>query len=599
MLAIFFRIWGILNPRDKAYFFLLLAMMALGALLEVVGIGLLVPLVAMVQDPEPFLKNPFIGRVYQLSGIASLREFLMAACAAVLCLFFFKNVYQVFLIWVQNRFLYGRYVRKSRQMFQLYLQRPYAFHLRQNTAQLLRNMQLVQPSITSVLLPFLFLATDAMTIIAIVVLLLWVDPFTSLTALLGLGGVVGVTYWVIRRRVGILGHNMTRELTGMIQQIQQALGSMKETRVLCREDYFLKQFTSHLIPFSTASRFNSFITQLPRYINETAVMAFVLVLLMLAIATHRGTEAFLTLGLFAVATIRLLPSLSRIGGSLSSIRFYSANLNEIYPDLVESKNLTKQTTERADSPRRPLSRELRFEEVCFQYEGASVPALHNISLVIQANQSVAFVGPSGAGKTTAADLLLGLYTPTSGRITVDGEDIITNLRSWQRNIGYVPQQIFLSDASIRENVAFGLETEVIDDAAVLRALRMAQLEEFVLKLPDGLSTPVGERGTRLSGGQRQRIGIARALYHDPDVLVLDEATAALDNETEAAFIESVRELAGKKTMILIAHRLTTIEHCDTVFYLSNGRLAGKGAFQQLLQENHDFARMARRPPLSD
>ena len=314
---------------------------------------------------------------------------------------------------------------------------------------------------------------------------------------------------------------------------------------------------------------------------------------MLAISSNHGTEAFLTLGLFAVAAIRLLPSLSRIGGSLSTIKFYSANLNEIFPDLLESKDLPGIIVNEDQVTRHPLRRELRFDRVTFSYEETQLPALHELSLSILPMQSVAFVGPSGAGKTTAVDLLLGLYKPTGGQIAVDGDNIHENLRAWQRNIGYVPQQIFLADASVRENVGFGIERERIDDAAVLRALRMAQLEEFVLAMPGGLDAPVGERGTRLSGGQRQRIGIARALYHDPDVLVLDEATAALDNETEAAFIESIRTLAGKKTMILIAHRLTTVEHCDTIFFLKNGRLALEGTFSELLAASEEFRSFAR------
>ncbi len=594
MFAVFFRLWTILNARDRAFFFFLLVLMAVGALLEVLGIGLLVPVVAMAQDPPRWMHNAVIAQAYALSGASDPRGFLLMACAGVLGIFLVKNAYQGVLLWIQNRFLYSRYVRKSLQMFQLYLERPYAFHLRQNTAQLLRNMQLVQPAVTGILLPFLFLVTDAMIVVAVVVLLLWTDPLTSVAAFASLGGVVGLTFLVVRRRLGSLGAVQTRELGGMLLTIQQALGSMKETRVLCREAYFQDEFARHLVPYSHASQENSFLGGLPRNINESAAVSVVMVLLMLAIGANRGAEAFVMLGLFAVAAIRLLPSLTRIGGSLSTIKFYTANLNEIFQDLVESKNLPGRIDARDDAARHPLRRELSFEEVTFRYEGASSPALDRLSLSIRPNESVAFVGPSGAGKTTAADLLLGLYEPTGGRILVDDSDIRENLRAWQKNIGYVPQQIFLSDASVRENVAFGIEPDRIDDAAVRRALRMAQLEDFVNSLPGGLDSPVGERGARLSGGQRQRIGIARALYHDPDVLVLDEATAALDNETEAAFMESVRSLSGKKTLIMIAHRLTTVENCNRIFFLKCGRLELEGTFPQLLAASEEFRSFARR-----
>jgi len=594
MFSIFLRIWVILSRRERGYFILLLAMMAFGAFLEVAGIGMLVPVVAMVQDAEPFLKNPAIARIYEISGARDPRTFLIAACSVILGVFLVKNFYQIFSIWAQNRFLYDRLLRISRQMFQLYLERPYAVHNRYNSAQLIRNIQIIPQAIGNTLMPFMYLATDAMIILAVAALLFWKDPLTCFSALIGLGGVAGATYLVIRRRLATLGGQLTQGLTGMLQQVQQALGSSKETRVLCREDFFHDQFVHHFIPYNEASRKNSFFSQIPRYINETSAVTFVLILLMLAISTDRGPEAFLTLGLFTVAAIRLLPSLSRIGGALASIRFYTPSLNDIYQDLLLSKDLSGTIQKCSHTKRRQLQHELRFENVCFFYEDAKGPALENVSFMIRPNESVAFVGSSGAGKTTAVDLLLGLYQPTSGRITVDGVDIYRDLKSWKKNIGYVPQQIYLSDASILENVAFGIENEFIYEEAVCRALRMAQLESFIATLPQGLNTQVGERGVRLSGGQRQRIGIARALYHDPDVLVLDEATAALDNETESAFMESIQTLSGKKTLILIAHRLTTVEKCDNIFFLDRGKIVAEGKFESLVKDNLDFARLARR-----
>jgi ABC-type multidrug transport system fused ATPase/permease subunit len=593
MLKIFLRIWSLLTFRDRTWFVLLLGAMALAAALEVLGIGLLVPIVAMTQDPTLFLQNRYIAAAYKWSGAQSEKEFMLLACAALLGLFLVKNAYQAALVWAQNRFLFNRVERKARQLFQLYLQRPFAFHLRQNSAQLLRNMQLVQPAISSVLLPFLYLATDAMVILAILGLLLWNDPVVSLVSFLALGAVVGGTYLAVRRHLGQLGQVQTRELAAIIQHIQQALGSMKETRVLCRESFFHSSYASHLAPYIHAVRSNSFVSQLPRFINEAAAVTLVLVLLMIAVAGGRGPEFFLTLGFFAVAAIRLLPSLTRIGGSLATIKFYSANLDEIVSDLRDSMRMPGQLRDESDPERLQLQNSISFRDVSFTYENAHTPALRSLNLKIEHLQSVAFVGPSGAGKTTAVDLLLGLYEPSAGEIQVDGRNIHAHLRAWQRNIGYVPQQIYLSDASIRDNVAFALPADAIDDQAVWRALAMAQLDEFVRGLSHGLDTMVGERGARLSGGQRQRIGIARALYHDPQVLVLDEATAALDNETEAAFIDSIRSLAGRKTIIFIAHRLSTVMHCDRIFYLKQGEVVLQGTFDQLLESSEDFRRFAK------
>ena len=594
MLFIFQRIWSIFNTRDRAYFILLLFLMAVGALLEILGIGLLVPVVAMVQDPVPLLRNEKIAWFYSISGARSPENFLLMACIGILALFIFKNGYQIFLIWIQNRFLFSRYVRKSRQLFQLYLQRPYYFHINQNSAKLLRNMQIIQPALTNVILPFLYLATDVMIVFAIIVLLLCNNPYATLFASVSLGTVVGVTYLIVRHKLGILGIQQANEQGSMILQIQQALGSMKETRILCRERIFYDHFTNHLLPYSQSSAQNLFIAQLPRYTNETAGVSFVLVLLVLAIYSNRGTTAFITLGLFAIATIRLLPSLSRIGGSLNSIKFYSAHLNEIFTDLFKSKNLSGIMQSEAEMTRYPILHELKFDRISFSYENNKARVLNDVTLTIRKMQTVAFVGPSGSGKTTAVDLLLGLHTPCEGRILVDGMDIQNNIRSWRRNIGYVPQQIYLADASIRQNVAFGIETSEINDKAVLRSLRIAQLDNFVKGLPGGLNAQIGEHGVRLSGGQRQRIGIARALYHDPEILVLDEATAALDNETEAYFMKSIHELSGRKTIIMIAHRLSTVENCDRIFYIKDGTILAEGTYQELVNNCNDFATFARK-----
>ena len=248
----------------------------------------------------------------------------------------------------------------------------------------------------------------------------------------------------------------------------------------------------------------------------------------------------------------------------------------------------------AEMTRYPILHELKFDRISFSYENNKARVLNDVTLTIRKMQTVAFVGPSGSGKTTAVDLLLGLHTPCEGRILVDGMDIQNNIRSWRRNIGYVPQQIYLADASIRQNVAFGIETSEINDKAVLRSLRIAQLDNFVKGLPGGLNAQIGEHGVRLSGGQRQRIGIARALYHDPEILVLDEATAALDNETEAYFMKSIHELSGRKTIIMIAHRLSTVENCDRIFYIKDGTILAEGTYQELVNNCNDFATFARK-----
>jgi ATP-binding cassette subfamily C protein len=593
-MQLLFRIWLILNPRDRMVVMLLVFFTLICALLEVFSIGLLVPVLALVQQPDQIRSIHFLQPIITAIGSPAPERFLAFLCLGLFGVFLFKNLFQALTSWLQTRFVMIRYVRKAQQLFRYYLRCPYTFHLQHNTARLLRNIQLVQPAIVSVILPIILLLTESMVIMALVSLLIYRNPTTAFSAFGILGGVVGITYLIVRRRLGELGITQTRELGELILQAHQAFGSVKETRVLCREGYFEKSYYSHLLPLGDAQLQNSFLGQFPRFVNEIAAVAFVLILL--AVFLWQGNpsqEIIITLGLFAVGALRMLPSMTRIGGSLACIRFYAANFNEICDDMIASMNYSVESPTELES-RTPLYSDIRFENVTFTYPNASSPALTRISLCIQALESVAFVGPSGAGKTTAVDLLLGLYVPSSGGIYVDGNDIHSDARSWQRNIGYVPQQIYLSDTTIRGNVAFGLPDAQIDNHAVERALEMAQLSDFLASLPEGMNTPVGEHGARLSGGQRQRIGIARALYHNPDVLVMDEATASLDNETEAAFMESIRSLLGKKSMIMIAHRLSTVEQCDKIFFLKEGKFVAEGTFKELVKDCEDFARFAGR-----
>jgi len=591
------RLWRLFSPRQRAFIAGLFVLAAAGAIFEAFSIGLLVPVMALVQQPGLIHKNAVLQAAYTWSGSLSDGAFLSMLCVALLALFIFKNAYLAALLWVQNRFIYARYRQKAAELFRFYLQSPYTFHLGRNTAHLLRNVQSVLSVMNGVFLPMLQMLTEALVVVALLGLLIWNDPATSLVAAGCLGAAVGATYILIRRRLRKLGEIGQGENALLIQAVNQSLGSVKETKVLGREQFFERSFEEHLAPFSHANRQHSFLVQLPRYVSELAAVGLVLGLLWFALRAGQAPErVFVTLGLFAVAAGRLMPSMTRISSSLAVIRFHSAYLDEIYPDLIAAAKLPPRPDPRlleGQNDAIPFTGEISLRDLTFRYEGSNQPAVFDLSLTIRSLESVAFVGPSGAGKTTAVDLLLGLYPPESGSILVDGRDIQEDIRAWQNTIGYVPQQIYLCDSSIRENIAFGIDPREIDEAAVRRALEMSQLDDFVASHPGGLGTFVGERGIRLSGGQRQRIGIARALYHDPGVLVMDEATAALDNETENAFMRSLEVLSGKKTMILIAHRLTTVEHCDRLFFLKDGRLVAQGTFPELLETNEDFRAFAR------
>lgn len=588
------KLWRIFSLRHRVIFLILLVLAGIGAILEVFSIGVLVPVLAFVQQPQKLLDYSVIRKIYDALGYSSPRDFLSLICLSLIALFILKNIYLSIQLWAQHRFIYNRYIQKSNDLFRFYLRSPYTFHLTRNTAQLLRNMQGVFSVMTGVLLPLFYVFTEIFVVSALLIFLLVNDFLTSVLAACWLGAVVGVTYLFIRRRQQSLGEIQKREHGAQIQDVNQALGSVKESKVLCREEFFERSFDSHIRQFASANRLHSLISQTPRFVNEVAVIALVLGLLWFSLRSDRPSEAvFITLGLFAVAAARLMPSMTRISSSLAVVRFYSPNLDEIYEDLLAVVNGPDLPQEIGPQKRLHLEKEIRFDNIRLTYAGAERAAVDGLSLSIRALESVAFVGPSGAGKTTAVDILLGLYDLEGGRITVDGHDIHEDIRAWQRAIGYVPQHIYLSDASIRENVAFGVDAASIDEAAVLRALSMAQLDELVATLPQGLDTFVGERGVRLSGGQRQRIGIARALYHEPEVLVMDEATSALDNETELSLIRALDGLTGKKTIILIAHRLSTVQHCDRIFFLKEGRLAADGTYAELLEKSEEFRKFAR------
>ena len=373
----------------------------------------------------------------------------------------------------------------------------------------------------------------------------------------------------------------------------QGLGSIKETLIRGNQGFFHNNYKKHFSQFIRSLRFQQIATQSPRYYIETIVM--ILIVVLLGIYVKKGVEPqkiVVTLSLFAVAAVRLIPSLNRISGSITKIRFYIPGLNEVYGDIVQCSELSLLKTNVKPIEILKIQRQIEVSEVEYQYGISAELAINKVTFNIPRNATVGFVGASGAGKTTIIDIVLGLLTPQKGEILVDGVDIQKNLFSWQKQIGYIPQQIYLMDSSIRLNVAFGIPESEIDEEQVWHSLKLAQLDEVVHSLPNKLDTVIGEHGARLSGGQRQRIGIARALYHDPEVLVMDEATAALDNNTEREFMQALHNLSGEKTILIIAHRLTTVKDCDKIIFFKEGKIEDEGTYDELIVKNSDFKNMA-------
>ncbi len=427
--------------------------------------------------------------------------------------------------------------------------------------------------------PTLVLLTDGLVAVALFTLLIVIEPVGTLITIVTFGVGAFAFQKLTRKRIDKWGDEKNTHDGMILQHLQQGLGGAKDVKILGREGEFLAQHEKHLNESLRISRIYTVLQSVPRaWMEILTITGLSALVISMVLQKQSFAEIVPTLGLFAAAAFRVMPSINRLLGSLQTLIFSRAIISSVFedfkldaPDTPENKTVT------------PFKDQLELRNLGFQYPTAVRPSLRDVSLVVRRGEAVGFVGPSGAGKSTLVDVILGLFAPTSGSVLVDGVDIQDNLRNWQNQIGYVPQTIYLTDDTLRRNVAFGLGDENIDELAVVEAIRLAQLEEFVASLPDKLGTVVGERGVRLSGGQRQRIGIARALYHNPSVLVLDEATSSLDTPTEHGVMQAVQALQGSKTVIIVAHRLSTVEYCDRLYRIEDSCLTEQGTFDEVVK----------------
>ncbi|TQS74315.1 ABC transporter ATP-binding protein [Ornithinibacillus gellani] len=577
------------NKKEKKRLLLLLFMMVFAALFETLGIGLIVPFIGIVTNPEMILENRGLHVVYQFLHFQSTTAFTVFAVVCLLLVFLLKNLYLMLFNYVQLRIILNQQVKLSRELFKAYLIKPYTFHLQRNSAELLRNVNQEVPNVfQGIIMSSFQLFTELLVIACIMILLLIVSPVATLTASVLLGGSVVVFFTILRKKISALGKEQQRVSGAMIQWVNQGLGASKEVKVSGKERFFIQAYTSQNQVRANNSRYMKMLELVPRLFIETLLVSIVLITMLIIVFQGTSTsELISTMALFAMAAFRLMPSITRVVALITTIRYSQPSLAVVYADLFHhdrEEPINKQPTI-INSRDKAYRDAIRLQHVHFRYPGQMAYAVNDISLTIPIGQSVAFIGESGAGKTTLVDTILGLFQPEKGAITIDGIDLQEQLPKWRQKIGYIPQSIFLSDDTIRGNVAFGINRDEIDDQEVWRALEQAQLKTFIKELPDQLDTEVGEQGVRLSGGQRQRIGIARALYHNPEILFMDEATSALDHETEKEIMQAIDSLKGEKTFIIIAHRLTTIENCDLVFTIHNGRLVNRkegGAKQSVM-----------------
>ena len=573
------KILAIIGPAHHRTMLVLLVMMTFSSFLEVAGIGLVLPVTMVLVSPAAVTDHEALRRLDDALGNPHPQTLSLLLLGSLAAGYLLKNLFRVFQSYSQSRFAFQQQAAISERLYRGYLSKNYDFHLRRNSAELIRNIT-TETDLFSllVLLPALLIGAELCVLTAVSGFLFFVAPKASLAIVVTFGGSVLAFYVIVQRRLVRWGAARQHHDLERIRQAQQALGGIKDVKVLGREDFFIAEFAVHAKERSLYEGRSFFLGQLPVVWLETVALATVVAVFSTFVLQGASLTTILpTLAVFAGAALRLMPSLSKVLNAGQQLRYCKPVIDTLYSEITsnpEGQILTE------SSPRaRVYFQGLQVEGLSYRYPGTDADVLCRVSFALERGQCIGVIGTSGSGKTTLVDLILGLLRPTEGDIRANGTSIHADCRAWQSQVGYVPQTIYLADQTLRENVAFGIPASRIDDKAVARAVGMAQLQGLIDSLPLGLATVVGERGVRLSGGQRQRVGLARALYHDPDVLVLDEATSALDSDTEFAVMEAVRSLSGEKTLVVIAHRLTTVAACDVVHRLENGRIVWSGTLE--------------------
>lgn len=566
----------IFTRYDKKMILLLMIITVIGSVLELLGVTIFLPFVNIIMYPNYVQDNPILNWFYVKGGFTTEKGFEVFLCVIIILIYVIKNVYLILQKNMTYKFSFHIQKTLATKLLNSYMKQPYTFHLRKNVAELQRALQedvanfsgfvmqamelIAELGVCTLLGIYLLTVSKTITIVVVGLLIVCVFGFTAGTKRLSKG----------------LGKDCQNYKAKIYQWINQSLGGIKEVKILTREDYFLTSYAEYYGKYTKALQILRLIAMIPKYIVEAVCMTgLVLAIIIKILFGEADMIHFIPqLTVFATAAFRLLPSVGRINGYVTQMLSYLPSIDLVYNDLKEVEKYHDER-QHEEAGVFELSNEIHVDHVTFRYPDGAEDIVQNVDFTIPKGKTVAFIGPSGAGKTTMVDIILGLLQPTEGYVLADQMDIHKNPMKWHRQIGYIPQTIYLADDTIRANIAFGIFEDEIDNEAVSRALKQAQLDEFVNTLPEGIDTYVGDRGVRLSGGQRQRIGIARALYHNPEILVLDEATSALDNDTEAAVMKSIDGLHGMKTMLIIAHRLTTIRNADIIYEVVDGHVTEK------------------------
>lgn len=587
-----------ITVRERYQILWLIVILLLMSTLEILGIFSILPFMTLVANPNTIQDNKLLSSLYRTFDFHDNTTFLYFLGCASIGLIIFSNTFGFFSMRYMNRFVFALDSSISERLLMRYVQKPYIFFLNCNTSDLIRNiLSEVSAATNGVILPGMQMIAKICVCFLICILLIVANPLLAMVTCFSLGGAYICIYLIIRQRIEKIGIERQENNARRFRVANEALGGIKDIKIYGKEEVFQTRFSTVSKMFAQSCSTHITIAHLPKYALEIiAFSGIILITLYLLGSKQRFEHVFYVLGLYAIATYRLLPAIQQIFGGITSIRFYMKSMDSLCQGIEAHEGERTKIMPPDEGCIIPMREDLKLQELTFYYPGTNRPIIKDMNMIIKSNTSIAFVGLTGSGKTTLIDIIVGLLLPQEGRMLVDNIRITNdNIPAWRKNCGYVPQHIYLLDDTITKNIAFGISGRDIDLDATVNAARVAGLHDFIMNnLPDQYDTTIGERGVRLSGGERQRLGIARALYHNPDLIIFDEATSALDGMTEAGIMREIHGLSHKKTLILVAHRLSTVKECDVIYLLNRGRIVATGSYDELITTNRMFQEMARR-----
>ena len=575
---IFQKIVKIISPSQRRRSLYLMWLMLIGMILETAGIGVIMPALSLMTENNDIAAMPELKPILSYLNNPQEGELLAIFMVFLIVFFIIKTVFLIYLSFSHNTFVFNLQESISKKLFSVYLHQSYTFHLQRNSSELVRNVIGEVQQLTGVFSAGLTFITELLVLLGITLLLFAIEPIgaTIVIVVLSLSGFIFDRY--TKKYIKQWGEDRQYHEGLRMKHLHQGLHSVKDIKLLGREGYFVKQYNTHNAGAAIMGRNQSVFQSLPKLWLELLAIIGLSSLVLSMLSQGKQIDVIIPiLGVFGVAAFRLMPSINRLISTGQVVRYFMPVVNTIFNELALFDHKNKNDTDDVF-----FKKNICIDSGVFQYQDSDVEVINNVSLCIKKGTTVGFIGGSGSGKSTIIDIILGFLPLMKGCVQVDGVNINVNIKSWQRKIGYIPQDIYLIDDTLKKNIAFGIDDNLIDDSAILNAINLAKLEDFIDNLSDGLETIIGEDGVRLSGGQRQRIGIARALYHNPQVLILDEATSALDVNTETEVMQAINKLHGDKTIIIIAHRLSTVSQCDYVYKIEHGRVIKEGHFSEVV-----------------